>query len=158
MKKILIALLAVSSFAQAGDSSREINAAASARISAGQAVQIAEANGGGQATEVDIDLRRDNRLVYEVEVQQGNREIDLVIDGNSGEVLLRKEEQDDSPGRLAPISLRDVIARVEADGAKVLEAQLSRKKGNLYFKVKTLKDRTVQKIYVDGTSGAPINR
>ena len=158
MKKILIALLAATSFAHAGDSSREINAAASASISTGQAVQIAESNAGGQATEVDIDLRKDNKLVYEVEVQQGNKEIDLVIDANSGKVLLRKEEVDNHPDRLAPISLRDAIARAEADGSKVLEAQLSHKKGHLFFKVKTLKNRTVQKFRLDGTTGEVINR
>ena len=88
-----------------------------------------------------------------MEVQQGNKEIDLVIDANSGEVLLRKEDVDNHPDQLAPISLRDAIARAEADGSKVLEAQLSHKKGRLFFKIKTLKDRTVRKIRLDGTTG-----
>lgn len=153
MKKILIALLALGSFARADDDLRELTAAA--KISAGQAVEIAEGDGKGQAVKLDTDLHRDNQLVYEVEVQRDGKEIDLTIDGNSGEVLLRKEETEHQRRPAVQLSLKEAIAKAEADGSKVLEIDLDQHDGRPVYEIKTFKDKTVRETHLDANGATP---
>ena len=157
MKKILFTLLASVATAQAGDDLLELEAAAKAKISATKAVEIAEADAKGTANKLDTELHKDGKLVYEVEVRPEGKEIDLTIDADSGEVLLRKEEQNNSPTPAVKLSLKEAIAKAETDGQKVLEIDLDHHNGQLVYEAKTFKDKTVREIHLDSNSGALID-
>ncbi|SDD10009.1 Uncharacterized membrane protein YkoI [Melghirimyces thermohalophilus] len=62
-------------------------------ISEAQAKQIALSQAEGTISEIELD-RNDGRLVYEVEVEDGQQETDMEIDAYTGKVLFMSMEND----------------------------------------------------------------
>ncbi len=56
------------------------------RITIGQAIVIAEQHAGGEAVEAELD-REDGRLVYDVDVETADGDVEVIIDPVTGDVL-----------------------------------------------------------------------
>lgn len=75
------------------DDDKVINAA-QAKISQEQAIKIAQAKASGTVTKVKLD-EDDNRLVYEIEIQNGQTEYEFDIDAQTGTIVKFEEDLED---------------------------------------------------------------
>ena len=139
---------------QAGE--RENAAFAQSKITAAQAVDKAVAKIGGQAVEVNFDLKR-GRSIYKVEVQNGGKEYDVYVDAASGEVVDSREDYKNNPNKTRPAvrtTLKQAIAAAEAKtGGRAKEADLKYKSGTPVYKVETVSGTQKHKVRVDAQSG-----
>lgn len=64
-----------------------------AKLSITEAIQIAEKEGNGKVTEIDLDRERGG-LIYEAEVQASDgKEYDVEVDANTGDVIRKNEDK-----------------------------------------------------------------
>ncbi|WP_077624406.1 PepSY domain-containing protein [Sediminibacillus massiliensis] len=75
------------------DNHTSSDAAEKTVISEAEAEKIAKDNFSGKIEELELD-EDDNRLVYEIEMVDGNRDADIEIDAITGEVLVLEIETD----------------------------------------------------------------
>ncbi|WP_068676151.1 PepSY domain-containing protein [Oceanobacillus sp. Castelsardo] len=73
---------------------REKNTSKQTVISLEEAKNIALNNFSGKITEMELD-EDDDRLIYEVQMEEGNKEADIEIDAYTGKIIMIKIETDE---------------------------------------------------------------
>lgn len=76
------------------DDDDDVNYLAQAKISTEQAIKIAKAKASGTVTKVKLD-KDDHRLVYEIEIKNGQTEYEFDIDAQTGEIVKFEEDLED---------------------------------------------------------------
>ena len=149
------AFLAVSGQAFADDDRARIEAATQAKIQAVQAIDIAQKQFGGKAT--DLELKRSHGApAYEVELRDGAKEHSVYIDAISGKVLGSKTENERKSAVSPAISLERAIEIAQGKvSGQVLDAELDDDRGRIRYEVKILSaaDRVQHKVIIDANNG-----
>ncbi len=129
-----------------------------------RAVSIAEATIKGQVMEVDRDRRKDGRLIYEIDVVQGQTLRELEIDAYSGAVLKNRREHLEgwfwrvngnalsTLKEAQPLSV--TLRTLEADtGGEVIDVDFDTESGQSRYEVELSTRTGVAGIYLDPRSG-----
>ena len=130
-----LAVLTSVTFAFA-DQRDEQQALAQSKISAAEAVAIAEKASGARADNLELDMKN-GRAVFDLDLRNGHEEYDIHIDAVSGDIIKNHHEHDDAhnPG----INMTQAIAAAEkAVSAKVVDIELERTVQGLIYQVELL--------------------
>lgn len=108
------------------------------KISAAQAVAIAEKESGARADTLELELAQ-GRPVYDIDLRDDKQEYEYRIDAVSGDVIKRESEYEKNMPRYAPVKLEQVIETAEREtSAKVVDAELEGRRKGLVYEIKLL--------------------
>ena len=108
------------------------------KISAAQAIAIAEKDTGATADNLELELKRGN-AVYEIDLHDDKQEHEFRIDATNGEIIKRESEYEKNMPRYATVTLIQAIETAEKEvGAKVIDAELEGRRQGLVYEVKLL--------------------
>lgn len=151
-------------------SRRGVVAALAARISADQAIAVAEQKMGGRAMTIAVQLQGDVCL-YEVKTVAQDKVTEVFIDADSArvvnienEVLIAKVldwEDRWEFAKLADSSTTLAVAVAMAEqysGGRAIEASFDEEDGATFFTVEVAKDNTIHSVFVDSVSGKVLHR
>lgn len=123
---------------------------------------LAAASGSGIVESIDID-RKKGKLVYDVEIQQNNREVDVWIDAYTGKSLGVRVNQDDDdddrvniPGNLIGAGKASAIAVAHVKGGTAVEVDLDHDDGRWVYEVEVKTTQGSSEVEVHATSGKVI--
>ncbi|MFS6937837.1 PepSY domain-containing protein [Neisseria animaloris] len=153
------ALLVLSGQAAAQKNSlSRIEALDQVKVSPVQALNIAQKQVKGKATEVHLKNPYGNPA-YEVEVRDGQQEHSVFVDAVNGKVLGSKTKHKMKLAGSPAVSLERAIQIAHGKvGGQVLEADLDYKAGRALYEVEVLSaDRVPYKVIVDAENGSVIN-
>ena len=126
-----------------------------AAISEQQAKDIAlkEAQ-GGQITRFNLD-RENGRMVYEVEVMNGNIEKDYEIDAETGAIVKLDQEHNNSVNnpKISYDKAKEIALKQSKNG-KFKEIELKHEKGVLVYDVVIEEGLIDREVFVDANTGA----
>lgn len=126
-------------------------------LSIEEAIKIAQEEGKGNVTDVELEWERGN-LVYHVELQGNGTETDVELNAKTGEVFKVKSEKEDDQDeeitldqKLFSASEAIQLAEKEADG-KFNELQLDDDHGTLIYDIE-LEGKQEAEIKIDALTG-----
>ncbi|RXF69606.1 PepSY domain-containing protein [Hansschlegelia zhihuaiae] len=140
--------------------------AKSAKISIVQAIEAAEAKGGGKATEADFEDDNGGRWEIKVIADGGNKLTEYYIDPNSGEVKGQEEQTFEKYFTMlkpedfskAQVQLKDAIAAAEkAAGGKAYGAEVERSGDAVAYEIDVITDQGDKDVDVDATGNAKVD-
>ena len=127
-----------------------------------KAEQLALAAASGKVESMDID-RKKGKLVYDVEIQQNNRDVDVWIDAYTGKSLGvrvdRNEDDDDRdnlPGNLIGAGKASAIAVKHVKGGTAVEVDLDQDDGRRVYDVEVKTANGSSDVEVHAISGKVI--
>ncbi len=133
-------------------------------ISFEEAKQIAlETVPGALITDVELD-RKKGTLVYEIELYQDLREIELVIDAATGALLKQKEEPADDNAKLpeipsdyiSPEEAKQIALKKAAANAVITEFEVDRDDGKFVYEMELYADQIQIEAEINAQTGAII--
>lgn len=108
------------------------------KISAIEAINAAERSSGAQAENLELDMHR-GHAVFEIDLFDDKMEYEIHIDAQSGDIISRQSEYDDSLPRPTKISLAQAIEIAEAEtGAKTVDADREGRSSGIIYEIKLL--------------------
>ena len=108
------------------------------KISAAQAVAIAEKASGARADSIGLEMKK-GRPVYDIDLRDDQQEHEYRVDAVNGEILKQESEHEKNMPRYAAITLTQAIDTAEKEvGAKVVDAELEGRRSGLVYEVKLL--------------------
>ena len=117
---------------------KDVVALEQSKISATQAIAIAEKDTGATADNLELELRRGN-AVYEIDLHDDKQEYEIRVDAVSGEITARQSEYEDKLPRRGTLTLTQAIETAEREtGAKVVEADLDGKRSGLVYEIELI--------------------
>ena len=134
-----LAVLTSGTFAFA-DQRDEQQALAQSKISATEAVAIAEKASGARADNLELDMKN-GRAVFDLDLRNGHEEYDIHVDAVSGDIIKNHHEHDDDQAH-------NPAAAEKAVSAKVVDIELERTVQGLIYQVELLGDNG-ERHYVD---------
>lgn len=158
-----IAALALSGLALSGAQSP--GAAAEPPLPLSQILVTAEQAVGGQVTDAELEIRRNGRAVYEVELIRSGNLFELDIDAASGRVIARRqpivegawerladrqERRHLANARPASAMLRALEART---GGRALSLSFETEGGRAFYEVELATQIGVTEIFLDPSTG-----
>ena len=121
-----------------GGPRKEIIALEQSKISAAQAIAIAEIETNATADSLDLEMKR-GAAVYDIELFDSAQEYEIRVDAVSGEIVGRKSEQKANLPAKSAISLTQAIETAEREtDAKVVEADLDGKRSGLVYEIELI--------------------
>lgn len=127
-----------------------------------KAEQLALAAASGKVESIDID-RKKGKLVYDVEIQQNNRDVDVWIDAYTGKSLGVRVDRDDDdddrdnlPGNLIGAGKASAIAVKHAKGGTAVEVDLDQDDGRWVYDVEVKTANGSSDVEVHAISGKVI--
>ncbi|MFH0071073.1 PepSY domain-containing protein, partial [Peribacillus sp. NPDC056705] len=124
-----------------------------------KAEQLALAEAKGQVESIELDRKR-GKLVYEVDIQQDNQDVDVWIDAYTGQSLGVKVDRDDDddrdsvPGNLINASRAAHIAVQHAKGGTAVDVDLDREDdGRWVYEVDVKQANGETEVEIDAVSG-----
>lgn len=153
-----LAVLTSGTFALA-DQRGEQQALAQSKISAAQAVAIAEKASGARVEDLELDMK-DGRAVFDLDLRSAQAEFDIHVDAASGDIIKQKSEADDDTPRNAAISMSQAIETAEKEsGAKVVDAELEGHQAGVVYQIELLgNDGSRHYIAVDAADGKILSK
>ena len=108
------------------------------KISAAQAIAIAEKDTKATADNLDLELHRGS-AVYEIDLHDDKQEYEIRVDAITGEITKRQSEYEDDLPRRGTITITQAIETAEREtGAKVVEADLDGKRSGLVYEIELI--------------------
>ena len=121
-----------------GGPRQDVVALEQSKISAAQAIAIAEKDTNATADNLDLELHRGS-AVYEIDLHDDKQEYEIRVDAVSGEITARKSEYEDKLPRRGTLTLTQAIETAEREtGAKVVEADLDGKRSGLVYEIELI--------------------
>ncbi len=121
-----------------GGPRKEIIALEQSKISAAQAIAIAEKDTKATADNLDLELHRGS-AVYEIDLHDDKQEYEIRVDAITGEITKRQSEYEDDLPRRGTITITQAIETAEREtGAKVVEADLDGKREGLVYEIELI--------------------
>ena len=121
-----------------GGPRQDVVALEQSKISAAQAIAIAEKDTNATADNLDLELRRGN-AVYEIDLHDDKQEYEIRVDAITGEITKRQSEYEDDLPRRGTITITQAIETAEREtGAKVVEADLDGKRSGLVYEIELI--------------------
>ena len=122
-----------------GGPRKEIIALEQSKISAAQAIAIAEKETNATADSLDLEMKR-GAAVYDIELVDSAQEYEIRVDAVSGEIVGRKSEQKANLPAKSAISLTQAVETAEGQGkGKVVEADLDgRRDGSVVYEIEVI--------------------
>lgn len=122
-----------------GGPRQDVVALEQSKISAAQAIAIAEKETNATADSLDLEMKR-GAAVYDIELFDSAQEYEIRVDAVSGEIVGRKSEQKANLPAKSAISLTQAVETAEGQGkGKVIEADLDgRRDGSVVYEVKVI--------------------
>ena len=121
-----------------GGPRKEIIALEQSKISAAQAIAIAEKDTKATADNLDLELHRGS-AVYEIDLHDDKQEYEIRVDAITGEITKRQSEYEDDLPRRGTIAITQAIETAEREtGAKVVEADLDGKRSGLVYEIELI--------------------
>ena len=128
------------------------------KISAAQAIAIAEKDTGATADNLELELKRGN-AVYEIDLHDDKQEYEIRVDAVSGEITARKSEDEDKLPRRGSITLTQAIETAEKEtGAKTVEADLDGKHSGLVYEIELLGNDTRYDVDISADDGKVLRK
>ena len=128
------------------------------KISAAQAIAIAEKDTGATADNLELELKRGN-AVYEIDLHDDKQEYEIRVDAVSGEITARKSEYEDKLPRRGSITLTQAIETAEQEtGAKTVEADLDGKHSGLVYEIELLGNDTRYDVDISADDGKVLRK
>jgi uncharacterized membrane protein YkoI len=166
-KALLGALATVGAFSAIGANAgeREAQAINSAKLSLTDAIDIAQKQGNGMATDAEFDVERGSAARYEVKVlsSDGAKLTEYHLDANTGKVTRTDNEAFEKAFerlkpqdiQAAPISLSRAIATAEQRaGGKAIDAEIERSGDQVHYEITVASaDGKTQEVNVSGQDG-----
>ena len=116
-----------------GGPRQDVVALEQSKISAAQAIAIAEKDTNATADNLDLELHRGS-AVYEIDLHDDKQEYEIRVDAITGEITKRQSEYEDDLPRRGTITITQAIETAEREtGAKVVEADLDGKRSGLVY-------------------------
>lgn len=158
---------ASATYASSGENenAKEVSAVLSAKTSVSQAIAAAEQQTGGRAMKVDVGHEKGG-YQYEIKIVSKDKVSEVFVDPASGKItrtddegLIAKVFDNEDQAEFAklaasPVTLASAVATAEKEiGGKAIEAAFENEDGNMQFEVEVAKDKAVQKVMIDATSG-----
>lgn len=150
----LVVLAAASVFAQPGpDWNSRLE---KAKYSLSDAIEkgLKEA---GKGTVIHVELEQDGEnLVYSIDVAQGEKNCNVVLDVEDGKVVEKDTENEDNSNAVeaCKVTLASAIeTALKKQQGKAIEAELTMRDGKPEILVKVFADGKVVSVGIDGTSG-----
>ena len=121
-----------------GGPRQDVVALEQSKISAAQAIAIAEKDTKATADNLDLELRRGS-AVYEIDLHDDKQEYEIRVDAITGEITKRQSEYEDDLPRRGTITITQAIETAEREtGAKVVEADLDGKRSGLVYEIELI--------------------
>ena len=121
-----------------GGPRQDVVALEQSKISAAQAIAIAEKDTNATADNLDLELHRGS-AVYEIDLHDDKQEYEIRVDAITGEITARKSEYEDDLPRRGTITITQAIETAEREtGAKVVEADLDGKRSGLVYEIELI--------------------
>ena len=121
-----------------GGPRQDVVALEQSKISAAQAIAIAEKDTKATADNLDLELHRGS-AVYEIDLHDDKQEYEIRVDAITGEITKRQSEYEDDLPRRGTITITQAIETAEREtGAKVVEADLDGKRGGLVYEIELI--------------------
>ena len=121
-----------------GGPRQDVVALEQSKISAAQAIAIAEKDTNATADNLDLELHRGS-AVYEIDLHDDKQEYEIRVDAITGEITKRQSEYEDDLPRRGTITITQAIETAEREtGAKVVEADLDGKRGGLVYEIELI--------------------
>ena len=137
---------------------KDIIALEQSKISAAQAIAIAEKDTGATADNLELELKRGN-AVYEIDLHDDKQEYEIRVDAISGEITARQSEYEDKLPRRGTITLAQAIETAEKEtGAKTVEADLEGKRGGLMYEIELLGNDTRYDVDISADDGKVLRK
>ena len=117
---------------------KDVVALEQSKISAAQAIAIAEKDTGATADNLELELKRGN-AVYEIDLHDDKQEYEIRVDAITGEITKRQSEYEDDLPRRGTITITQAIETAEREtDAKVVEADLDGKRSGLVYEIELI--------------------
>ena len=137
---------------------KDVVALEQSKISATQAIAIAEKDTGATADNLELELRRGN-AVYEIDLHDDKQEYEIRVDAISGEITARQSEYEDKLPRRGTITLAQAIETAEKEtGAKTVEADLEGKRGGLMYEIGLIGNDTRYDVDISADDGKVLRK
>ena len=121
-----------------GGPRQDVVALEQSKISAVQAIAIAEKDTNATADNLDLELHRGS-AVYEIDLHDDKQEYEIRVDAITGEITKRQSEYEDDLPRRGTITITQAIETAEREtGAKVVEADLEGKRSGLVYEIELI--------------------
>jgi len=121
-----------------GGPRQDVVALEQSKISAAQAIAIAEKDTNATADNLDLELHRGS-AVYEIDLHDDKQEYEIRVDAITGEITKRQSEYEDDLPRRGTITITQAIETAEREtGAKVVEADLDGKRSGLVYEIELI--------------------
>lgn len=121
-----------------GGPRQDVVALEQSKISAAQAIAIAEKDTKATADNLDLELYRGS-AVYEIDLHDDKQEYEIRVDAITGEITKRQSEYEDDLPRRGTITITQAIETAEREtGAKVVEADLDGKRSGLVYEIELI--------------------
>ena len=121
-----------------GGPRQDVVALEQSKISAAQAIAIAEKDTNATADNLDLELHRGS-AVYEIDLHDDKQEYEIRVDAITGEITKRQSEYEDDLPRRGTITITQAIETAEREtGAKVVEADLEGKRSGLVYEIELI--------------------
>ena len=122
-----------------GGPRQDVVALEQSKISAAQAIAIAEKETNATADSLDLEMKR-GAAVYDIELFDSAQEYEIRVDAVSGEIVGRKSEQKANLPAKSAISLTQAVETAEGQGkGKVVEADLDgRRDGSVVYEIEVI--------------------
>ena len=121
-----------------GGPRQDVVALEQSKISAAQAIAIAEKDTKATADNLDLELHRGS-AVYEIDLHDDKQEYEIRVDAITGEITKRQSEYEDDLPRRGTITITQAIETAEREtGAKVVEADLDGKRSGLVYEIELI--------------------
>ena len=141
-----------------GGPRQDVVALEQSKISAAQAIAIAEKDTKATADNLDLELHRGS-AVYEIDLHDDKQEYEIRVDAVSGEITARKSEYEDKLPRRGTITLAQAIETAEKEtGAKVVEADLDGKRSGLVYEIELIGNDTRYDVDISADDGKVLRK
>ena len=141
-----------------GGPRQDVVALEQSKISAVQAIAIAEKDTNATADNLDLELHRGS-AVYEIDLHDDKQEYEIRVDAVSGEITARKSEYEDKLPRRGSITLTQAIETAEKEtGAKTVEADLDGKHSGLVYEIELLGNDTRYDVDISADDGKVLRK
>ena len=121
-----------------GGPRQDVVALEQSKISAAQAIAIAEKDTNATADNLDLELHRGS-AVYEIDLHDDKQEYEIRVNAITGEITKRQSEYEDDLPRRGTITITQAIETAEREtGAKVVEADLDGKRSGLVYEIELI--------------------
>ena len=137
---------------------QDVVALEQSKISAAQAIAIAEKDTNATADNLDLELHRGS-AVYEIDLHDDKQEYEIRVDAITGEITKRQSEYEDDLPRRGTITITQAIETAEREtGAKVVEADLDGKHSGLVYEIELLGNDTRYDVDISADDGKVLRK